>query len=143
MSNISKKSQKFPKKMSKISKKMSKISKKKSQKFFVKIKKITVQILGGVSRELRRPLILLSVLECIVSILWIYGIWLGGPLRLILIFSFPSALNAILGICFASSERQQTGFLFLISTFLLIFFDGEFKGNTCTFGNILNYNFKI
>ena len=78
---------------------------------------------------MRRPVIFLSILECFVSILWIYGIWYGGPLRILLITCFPSVLNAIAGICFDSSERQQTGIYFTLSTLILLIFDGEFKGD--------------
>ena len=38
------------------------------------------------------------------------------------------ALNALLGVCFASTDRQNQSFLFLISSIVLILFDGEFKG---------------
>ena len=37
-------------------------------------------------------------------------------------------MNALLGVCFASTDRQNQSFLFLISSIVLILFDGEFKG---------------
>ena len=60
--------------------------------------------------------------------MWIYSIYFAGPMRILLVNEFPFALGAISGICFASSDRQNQSTLFLLSTFVLFVFDGEFVG---------------
>ena len=81
-----------------------------------------------ISMELRRPLLILSIFETLLSILWIYSIFLAGPLRVMMIMEFPSALSALLGICFASQERQTQSYIYLFSSIILVAFDGEFIG---------------
>lgn len=82
-----------------------------------------------ISPEIKRPILVFGVLEALLSVLWIYSIYLAGPLRVLLVNEFPFALSAILGICFASQDRQNQSFLFLLSTLLLLIFDGEFLGS--------------
>ena len=45
---------------------------------------------GNIQKEIRRPLFALGFFEAICSVIWIYSIYIAGPLRVMLITEFPS-----------------------------------------------------
>ena len=45
---------------------------------------------GQIQKEIRRPLFALGFFEAICSVIWIYSIYIAGPLRVMLITEFPS-----------------------------------------------------
>ena len=47
---------------------------------------------GNIQKEIRRPLFALGFFEAICSVIWIYSIYIAGPLRVMLITEFPSGL---------------------------------------------------